>query len=551
MRLLDRTGLLVLPLCLGLLFFAASLTPSLVPRDWFMQGVLGGAVMAIGYLIGRAAIALWRLMELPELHGRALALARLAALVPVLVVVLLCLAAAPGWQNGVRVRMGLEPIESIYSLSMLTLAVAVFAVLVLVGYAVQWLFNRVRRRLYRYMPARTANVAGFVITATLLLVLTRDGVVDLVYEALDDSMTLAQALFDQAPPPPDAEGMTGGPGSLVDWGALGKPGRDYVTSGPDAAAIARFTGREAMRPIRVYVGRAQADSPQERADIALEELRRQGGFDRSVLIVAIPTGTGWMDPGAVDPVEYMHNGDIATIAVQYSYLQSPMALIFETRTGLEQARALIRTVHRYWRSLPRDQRPRLYMHGLSLGAWASMYGTDLSVLLDEPINGAFWAGPPFPSDLWQGLVAARDPGSPHVLPTLGEGRLVRFAAHNTPPGGPEGWGSMRIAFLQYASDAIVFYEPESLFRAPPWMYDPPAPGVSPDLRFIPVVTQFQLAVDMLLANTAPSGFGHSYYGADYTPPWVAVTDPPQWTEADTARLIAICNRGVQMGCEND
>jgi uncharacterized membrane protein len=66
-----------------------------------------------------------------------------------------------------------------------------------------------------------------------------------------------------------------------------------------------------------------------------------------------------------------------------------------------------------------------------------------------------------------------------------------------------------------------------------------------------VVTQFQLAVDMLLANTAPSGFGHSYYGADYTPPWVAVTDPPQWTEADTARLIAICNRGVQMGCEND
>ena len=44
-----------------------------------------------------------------------------------------------------------------------------------------------------------------------------------------------------------------------------------------------------------------------------------------------------MDPGAVDPVEYMHNGDIATVSVQYSYLQSPLALILETNAGLEQA----------------------------------------------------------------------------------------------------------------------------------------------------------------------------------------------------------------------
>jgi len=38
--------------------------------------------------------------------------------------------------------------------------------------------------------------------------------------------------------------------------------------------------------------------------------------ERAVLIVTSPTGTGWMEPGAHDPVEYMHNGDIATVAVQ-------------------------------------------------------------------------------------------------------------------------------------------------------------------------------------------------------------------------------------------
>lgn len=83
------------------------------------------------------------------------------------------------------------------------------------------------------------------------------------------------------------------------------------------------------------MGRAQGDTAQQRAEIALTELERQGGFDRDVLIVAMPTGTGWLDPGALDTVEYMHGGNIATIAVQYSYLQSPLALILETRSGLE------------------------------------------------------------------------------------------------------------------------------------------------------------------------------------------------------------------------
>ena len=48
---------------------------------------------------------------------------------------------------------------------LLALALVVFAALVLLGYALQWLFDRVRFRLYRFMPPRTANVAGFILTA--------------------------------------------------------------------------------------------------------------------------------------------------------------------------------------------------------------------------------------------------------------------------------------------------------------------------------------------------------------------------------------------------
>lgn len=551
MSFLDRTGLYVLPLFLGLLFFATSLTPTLIPRDWFMQGVLGGIVMALGYLLGRFGVSIWRLMEIPEPRGRIVMMARLVFGVPVVIITALCLWQAPDWQNGIRSRMGMELVDTTHTLRMILLALAVFVVLVLVGYALQWLFDWLRFRLYRYLPARTANVAGFLLTTFLVLIVTRDGVLDRVITSLDDSVTVAQKLFDTAPPIPPGT-VTGGANSLVDWEALGEPGRDYVTNGPDAEDIAAFTGRPAIDPIRVYVGRAQGKTPQERADMALAELIRQGGFDREILIVALPTGTGWLDPGSMDTVEYMHGGDIATVSVQYSYLQSPHALILETRSGLDQATALIDTVHSYWGGLPRDARPRLYIHGLSLGAWSSMYGTGLFALLDNPIDGALWVGPPFPSTMWQNIVASRNKDSPYIAPVLGDGRLIRFASHtDRDAGGPDGWGDMRIVYLQYSSDPIVFYEPTSLFRKPAWMNEPPGPDVSPDMQFMPVVTQFQLAIDMALANTAPVGHGHAYYGPDYVGPWVAVTDPRNWTAADTGRLRAQCDGGFDVGCGHD
>lgn len=540
----------LLPLFLGLGLFAASLTPSLIPRDWQLQGVLGGLVAALGYMIGRFLLTLWRAVELPGLRGRAANIAHLLVGLPVFAFLVFCLAHARDWQNGIRSRMDMELIESVDVPSMAVTALLVFAVLMLLGALVRWAFDRVRARLYRHMPRRTANVSGLLVVTLALVIVTRDGVLDRVVQSLDRSFTTAQDLFDTAPPPPTEARMPGSAASLIDWGAMGQPGRNYVTGGPDARAIAAFAGQPALDPIRVYVGLADAGTAQARADQALAELLRLGAFEREVLIVAMPTGTGWMDPGSFDVVEYMHRGDIATVAVQYSYLQSPMALLLETRAGLDQAQALVSAVHGYWRNLPRETRPRLYIHGLSLGAWASMYGTDLFALLDNPIHGALWAGPPFPSARWHEAMAARDPNTPYVAPRVGQGRLIRFASHTQGAGGAQGWGDMRLMFLQYSSDPIVFYEPASLWRAPAWMREPPAADVSPDLSFTPLVTQFQLVVDMMLATTAPEGHGHSYYARDYIGPWVAVTEPEGWTDADSARLAAHCDKGFQQGCDN-
>lgn len=538
-------------LMFGLFFFAASLTPSLIPRGALVQGILGGIVIALGYLLGQIIWLIWRAADFPPLRGKVALIFNLLLAAAALGLTAWTVAFSLDWQNALRIKMGLEPVETQHLLVILIVATLVFAVLYLMGALVALLFKWIRSRFYRFMPPRRANVLGVVAVVLILFIATRDGILDFVVTGLDESYETAQKLFDDAPPRPITPTKTGSAESLVDWSAMGQPGRDFILSGPDAEAISSFTGKPAVDPIRVYVGRANGETPEERAELALAELKRQKAFERDVLIVTSPTGTGWMDPGSHDPVEYMHNGNIATVGAQYSYLQSPLALILETRTGLDQATALLEVVHRYWKTLPEDSRPRLYAHGLSLGAWSSMYATNLFRLVDDPINGAFWAGPPFPSDLWNYVQNARNPGSPWVLPTIENGSLVRYASHYADASRAEAdWGRMRIVFLQYSSDPIVFYDPFSVWRAPPWMNDPPAEDVSEHLTFMPVVTQFQLALDMALSFGAPPGHGHAYFAQDYIEPWLQVTAPEDWTAEDTNRLKAHCDLGFQFGCSN-
>ena len=82
------------------------------------------------------------------------------------------------------------------------------------------------------------------------------------------------------------------------------------------------------------------------------------------------------------------------------------------------------------------------------------------------------------------------------------------------------------------------------------MNEPLAPDVSPALGFTPIVTQLQLAVDMLISTSTPPGFGHIYDAEEYIDGWVSVTAPEGWTQADTDRLKAKCGKGGLLGCDN-
>jgi len=65
---------------------------------------------------------------------------------------------------------------------------------------------------------------------------------------------------------------------------------------------------------------------------------------------------------------------------------------------------------------------------------------------------------------------------------------------------------------------------------------PRGPDVSPELRWYPVVTMLQLAVDMAVATGTPMGYGHVFAPEHYVDAWLAVTDPQGWSADETARL---------------
>ncbi|GAA3384710.1 alpha/beta-hydrolase family protein [Cryptosporangium minutisporangium] len=130
-------------------------------------------------------------------------------------------------------------------------------------------------------------------------------------------------------------------------------------------------------PIRVYVGLDTAPTSRERAALAVRELQRTGAFHRETLCLVTTTGTGWVNPQAVDPLEYMYRGDTALAAMQYSYLPSPISFLTDEERAREAARDLFDQVYAVWSRLPRTERPKLLVFGESFGtlptaAWAEI-----------------------------------------------------------------------------------------------------------------------------------------------------------------------------------
>src|SRR3954447_24370534 len=520
----------------ALLFGCSSLTPSLLPRGWLVQGIIAGITAAIGYGVG-VAVA-WFVAELTESRMSAGVRRRawqvLAVLGTALVVVMLILGAR--WQGQIHELMGLKPEAGYTSIGIVVVTLLVFALFVQIGRGIRALGRWLVRLLGRFLPRRVAPPLGVLVVSGLVLFLLNGVLFQGLVNAANSAFSVKDDGTEKGAVEPTAPERSGSPASLIPWDELGLQGRNFVGTGPTPEELEAFSGRPALEPVRAYSGLASAEDVGDRAQLAVGDLQRAGGFDRSVLVVATTTGTGWVDPAASASLEYEFNGDTAMVAMQYSYLPSWLSFLVDQVKARDAGRALFDAVYGVWANLPADSRPKLYVFGESLGTFGGEAAFSGLADIVNRTSGVLWAGPPNFNALWRDIVADREPDSPEWLPVVDGGRTVRFADEAPDLGKPPGpWGEPRLVYLQNASDPIVWWSPHLILDRPDWLRGERGPDVSPSMVWLPFVTFWQVTADMAFSTGVPDGHGHSYR-ADYVNGWAAVAQPPGWTDADTARL---------------
>ena len=530
-RYFSATGLLV-----GTFFFALSMTPSLLPRTDLFQGLVSGFSLAAGYGIGVLIPWLWTYFEMPKPGKKNQKNLQIVAAVICILTGIVFLWSASDWQNSIRILMEMDEHEGVQPVIIGFTALGVFMAVLLVARLFRWTFRLITIKLVRYIPRKVSYIIGLLSAFVLFWLLVNGVLFSLLLRSADSTYERFDSLLEPEFEQPTDPMKAGSQQSLLTWEDMGRTGRQFISGGPSAENFRNFSSYSVMDPVRVYVGMHAAETVEERADLALQEMIRLDAFSREIMVIITPTGTGWVDPGSIEPLEYLYRGNVASVAAQYSYLPSPLSLWVEEEYGAEMAQALFQKVYDYWTQLPPDSRPKLYLHGLSLGALNSDRSFDLFDIINDPFNGALWVGPPYRKETWRTFTERRNPGSPAWLPTFKDGSVVRFANQNGGLDLPNSeWGRFRIAYLQYASDPIVFFDSRSYFREPAWMREPRGPDVSPDLRWYPVVTMVQLAVDMV-SGTEPRGFGHDYAAEHYFDSWLALTEPEGWSETELQQL---------------
>jgi uncharacterized membrane protein len=534
------------------LFFCLSLTPSLLPRDWFMGGIIGGINAAIGYGLGVLIGTVVRSLSLRSrpwwppprrwrfgLHAAMVTLSVGASLLMVL--------PAAAWQRQVAGLMGIEGPSTASYLRTVVVALGVGALLVavarLIRDAIMWLARLMIRR-WRIND----EVAMFIGTAVVVIVVATlvNGV--LLRGLLAGASAVFQPQNNTTRPgveQPRQPERSGSPASFARWDGLGFQGRNFVGTGPDAAELTALNGRPAKQPIRIYAGLQSAPTVEGRVALLLSELQRTHAVERRLLVIVPTTGTGWVDPVAARSIESMYNGDTVLVAMQYSYLPSWISFLADRDKSVQAGRAMVDGIHQRWLSWPADRRPKLALYGESLGSMAGQgafgYLPDVEA---KDFSSVLWVGPPNSSNLWHALTRRRDPGTPEVQPRYDNGRTVRFAqasslAEITGIAAAPPWTGTRVMFLQHPSDPVVWWTPNLLFRKPDWLDEPPGFDRSPAMAWYPIVTFWQVSADMAgnVTNSTgtPPGHGHNY-GDSQLDGWVAVAAPPGWTPFDTDRV---------------
>ncbi len=531
----------------ALIFLLFSLLPSLLPRPWLIQGVVSGLSMAIGYGIGLAFSASIRWLvqkEVPD-NIKQWSWKVFYFSAPALTLILLYLGRQ--WQNTVRELIGVELIGPSQAIFIIISTAVVFAIGMSVGKGARGIFRLCQRIFNRFIPPRLGLALSTFITVALVYFIASG----LIFNGF---ITATKALYlpgENTTPAgisqPTTSLRSGSEASDVSWDDLGYEGKNFVANGPTVAQLEKYSSNKALEPIRVYSGINSGDTAEERADVAVKELKRTKAFDREVLVIATPTGSGWLESSAMDSIEFLYNGDTAIVAQQYSYLPSWIAFLADKEIARDAGRALYDAVMNELLELPDETRPKVLVYGLSLGSFGGQAAFSGANDMRRSVDGVVYVGTPNDTEVWAQITRDREKGTPEWQPTYKGGETVRFASSKQDIIKDQSeWKGTRILYLQHANDGVVWYSPELIIHKPDWLKEERGPNVSRATRWYPFVTFFQVGLDQAIAGGSPPGDGHTYTDT-MVYAWAAVLPPQGWTVEDSDELQKFINGSYRSG----
>jgi uncharacterized membrane protein len=313
--------------------------------------------------------------------------------------------------------------------------------------------------------------------------------------------------------PPAMATVSGGPRSVIDWHTLTREGARFVNMALPVEEIEAVTHATASKtPIRVFGGLDTAEAIDVRVDLAMQDLERLGAFERSLIVVASPTGSGYINYAVAETYEYLTRGDCATVTLQYSLRPSFLSLD-RVSMGREQNRALLHALTWRLRSIPEESRPRVVGFGESLGAHTLQdaflhegtsgfhrVGMDRALFLGTPAESG-WA------KRWRADPEKHDP----------DGVVVELASYQDWLALDEATRSRaRIFLLSHHEDPITRFTPGLMVQQPDWLgpSDSRPTGVPRDTVWRPFSTFITTLVDVKNAMNVQPGYfvarGHDY-----------------------------------------
>lgn len=534
--------------------YAASYSPSLLPRPWYFQGLVAGLGTMFGYQVG--LITSWTIAAVAEKLGIEVTLKpgiRQGGMLAGAAVLTLGTIAIPlasiRWHRQTADYVNRTGPDPKWAVASAAAASGLFWLLLAQWRGTLWAIRYLSRHMQHRFAWGLASrlVSSLIVLATILVVLDQ-----VILRGVVGVATTASAQVDLRTPPhvfqPTSPLHSGSAESLEPWDSLGLQGKRFTCGGPSRERIEEVLGEPASQPIRAYAS-MNGRSLDEVCAAVLAELDRTEAWARKAILIVTTTGRGNVNEWSTSSFEFLMRGDCATAAMQYSGLPSAVTMLSSKQTPVEASKLLFGAIEARVAQLPENARPKLYVAGESLGAFGSNGIFDTPDELLARAAGGVWTGCPTFTPLHTEFTRARSVDSTVVCPVVDQGRHVRFAMTpdqllTDPSGLPYGeWAEPRFVYLQNDTDPVVWWGTHLLWQRPEWL-DEMAGTNTPMARMTwwPFITFWQIASDMPVCRDVGPGFGHKYHAAQCVPAWAAVLglDPAaDWTAVQAALNVDV------------